>query len=364
MQPALTIRNLRVRPVSVPVRIQPVAATGAIPTMPLVLIDLETDQGITGRAYLFAVTPLAQKPVVEALNGLAGLIKGDAVAPFEIDAKLKKRLTLLDTPGVFGLALAGIDMAAWDAAAQARGVPLVTLLGGQPRPVKAYNSCGLWVGDVAKLPDQAAQLLAEGNFNAVKLRLGRDDFSQDLAAVRAVKARIGDSVTLMCDFNQRLTYNEAIRRGRALDDEGLYWIEEPVRHDDYAGAAKIAAQVKTPIQIGENLLTSFELLQALEARAMDFVMPDVQRIGGVTGWLRAAALAHAYGMEMSSHLFPEVSSHLLAVTPTCHYLEYVDWAAPILEEPAVVRDGHLGIADKPGTGIAWNEAAVAKFMVQ
>jgi len=364
MQAALTIRNLRVRPVSVPVRIQPVAATGAIPTMPLVLIDLETDQGITGRAYTFAITPLAQKPVVEALNGLAGLIQGDPVAPFEIDAKLKKRLTLLDTPGVFGLALAGIDMAAWDAVAQARGVPLVTLLGGHPRPVKAYNSCGLWVGDVAKLPDQAAQLLAEGNFNAVKLRLGRDDFAQDLAAVRAVKARIGDSVTLMCDFNQRLTYNEAIRRGRALDDEGLYWIEEPVRHDDYAGAAKIAAEVKTPIQIGENLLTSFEMLQALEARAMDFVMPDVQRIGGVTGWLRAAALAHAFGMEMSSHLFPEVSSHLLAVTPTCHYLEYVDWAAPILEEPTVVRDGHVTIPDKPGTGIVWNEGAVARFIVQ
>jgi mandelate racemase len=219
------------------------------------------------------------------------------------------------------------------------------------------------VGDVAKLPDQAAQLLAEGGFNAVKLRLGRDDFAQDLAAVRAVKARIGDGATLMCDFNQRLSFNEAIRRGRALDDEGLYWIEEPVRHDDYAGAAKIAAQVKTPIQIGENLLTSFEMLQALEAQAMDFVMPDVQRIGGVTGWLRAAALAHAFGMEMSSHLFPEVSSHLLAVTPTCHYLEYVDWAAPILEEPTVVRDGHVTIPDKPGAGIAWNEAAVAKFLV-
>lgn len=364
MQDAITIRNLRVRPVSVPVRIQPVAATGAIPAMPLVLIDLETEQGITGRAYLFAITALALRPVIEALHGLAGIIQGDRVAPFEIDAKLKQRLTLLDTPGVFGLALAGIDMAAWDALAQARGVPLVTLLGGRPRAVKAYNSCGLWVGDVAKLADQAAQLLAEGNFTAVKLRLGRDDFAQDLAAVRAVKARIGDSVTLMCDFNQRLTVNDAIRRGRALDDEGLYWIEEPVRHADYAGAAKIAAQVKTPIQLGENLLTSFEMLQALEAHAMDFVMPDVQRIGGVTGWLRAAALAHAFGMEMSSHLFPEFSAHLLAVTPTCHYLEYVDWAAPILEEPSVVREGHVTIPEKAGAGIAWNEAAVAKYMVR
>jgi mandelate racemase len=363
MQTPLTIRSLRVRPVSVPARIQPVAATGAIPTMPLVLLDLETEQGITGRSYLFAVTALAVKPVVEALNGLAGLIKGDPVSPFELDAKLKKRLTLLDTPGVFGLALAGIDMCAWDALAQARGVPLVTLLGGQPRPVKAYNSCGLWVGEVAKLADQASQLLAEGGFSAVKLRLGRDDFAQDLAAVRSVKARIGDSITLMCDFNQRLTYNEAIRRGRALDDEGLYWIEEPVRHDDYAGTAKIAAEVKTPIQIGENLLNSFELVQALEARAMDFVMPDVQRIGGVSGWMRAAAITHAYGMEMSSHLFPEFSSHLLAVTPTSHWLEYVDWGSAVLKEPVQVKDGHVSITDRPGAGIEWDEEAVKRYLV-
>jgi len=363
MNNPLTIRNLRARPLMVPMRIQPVAATGAIPNAPLVLVDLETDQGLTGRSYLFAVTAIALKPVVEALNGLGTLIKGDPVVPFDLDAKLRKRLTLLDTPGVYGLALAGIDMCAWDALAQAQGVPLVTLLGGSVRPVKAYNSCGLWVGDVAKLADQASQLIEEGRFSAVKLRLGRADFAQDLAAVRAVKSRIGDGITLMCDFNQSLTWNEGIRRGRALDDEGLYWIEEPVRHNDYAGAAKIAAAVDTPIQIGENLLTSFEFVHALEAGAMDFVMPDVQRIGGVTGWMRAAAIAHGHGMEMSSHLFPELSSHLLAATPTCHWLEYVDWAAPILEQPAVVRDGHVLIPDRPGAGIAWNEAALQPYLV-
>jgi mandelate racemase len=360
---ALTIRGLRVRAVSVPARIPPLAATGSIPTIPLVLLDLETDQGVTGRAYVFAINSLALRPIVEALQGLAGLLPGEPVAPLDIDAKLRRRLTLLDTPGVFGLALAGIDMAAWDALACARDVPLAVLLGGRPRPVRAYNSCGLWVGDVAALPDQADQLLLEGGYTAIKLRLGRDDFARDLAAVRAVKARVGERAEVMCDFNQRLTVVEAIRRGRALDGEGLCWIEEPVRHDDYAGAARVAAAVQTPIQIGENLLSTFALQQALEARAMDFVMPDVQRIGGVTGWLRASALAHAHGMEMSSHLFPEVSAHLLAVTPTAHYLEFVDWAAPILEEPAVVRDGHVAIPDRPGSGVAWDEAAVARYIV-
>jgi len=148
-----------------------------------------------------------------------------------------------------------------------------------------------------------------------------------------------------------------------LDDEGLAWIEEPIRHDDYAGCARIAAELRTPVQIGENLLNTFELVKALDARAMDYVMPDVQRIGGVTGWLRAAAIAHAYGIDMSSHLFPEYSAHLLAVTPTCHWLEYMDWADPLLQEPIVIRNGHALIPDRPGSGITWNEDAVKRYAV-
>jgi mandelate racemase len=205
-------------------------------------------------------------------------------------------------------------------------------------------------------------LLAEG-FKAVKLRLGRDDFAQDLAAVRAVRQRIGDRATLMCDFNQRLTVNEAVQRGRALDDEGLYWIEEPVRHDDYAGYARIAAEVQTPIQTGENLVDTFEMAEAIAARSVELVMPDVQRIGGVTGWLRAAALAHAHGIEMSSHLFPEFSVHLLGVTPTCHWLEFMDWAEPVIQEPIRVVDGLAQIPDRPGAGLAWNEDAVGRYSV-
>ena len=259
-----------------------------------------------------------------------------------------------------GLALAGIDMAAWDALAQAHRVPLVTLLGGALKPIAAYNSTGLWLKPVDTLADEAEALLAEG-FRAVKLRLGRDDAAQDLAAVRAVKARIGERVTLMCDFNQRLTVNEAILRGRALDGEGLYWIEEPVRHDDYEGYARIAADVKTPIQTGENLVDTFEMARAIAAQSLDYVMPDVQRIGGVTGWLRAAALAHAHGIEMSSHLFPEFSVHLLGATPTCHWLEFMDWAEPVLREPLRVKDGLAQIPDRPGAGIVWNEDAVQRY---
>src|SRR5437660_3895374 len=209
-----------------------------------------------------------------------------------------------------------------------------------------------------------AQALVREGFAAVKLRLGRTSAREDLDVVRAVKDSIGPDVTLMCDFNQALSVNEAILRGRMIDEEGgLAWIEEPTRADDFAGNARIAQALDTPVQIGENFMGPEQMAQALAARACDYVMPDAQRIGGVTGWMRAAALAQAAGMEMSSHLFPEVSCHLLAVTPTCHWLEYVDWAAPILAEPLAVKDSHIMIPDVPGTGIHWNEKAVAKYLL-
>jgi mandelate racemase len=345
-----------------PIRRPPVSASGAIPTAPLVLFDLETDTGVTGRSYVFGFAPWTLDAIAHCARGLFEMVKGDLLAPVDLEGKLRGQLTLLDTPGLVGLALAGLDMAAWDALAVARGVPLVTLLGGAPRAIPAYNSTGLWIQPVAPLADEAEALLAEG-FRAVKLRVGRDDFAQDLAAVRAVKKRIGDGATLMCDFNQRLTPSEGLRRARALDGEGLYWIEEPLRHDDYEGYARIAAEVATPIQTGENLVDTFEMARAIGLRSLDFVMPDVQRIGGVTGWLRAAALAHAHGIEMSSHLFPEFSVHLLGVTPTCHWLEYMDWAAPLLQEPLRVADGVARIPDRPGAGIRWDEAAVKRCAV-
>jgi mandelate racemase len=363
MTAKLVIRNIRARPVLVPFKRSPMSASGGIPSAALVLIDLETEAGITGRSYVFGFAPWTLKPIVGCLEGLGAAIKGDACAPVDLDAKLRRQVKLLDTPGLVGIALSGIDMAAWDALAQAEGVPLVRLLGGTARPVRAYNSCGLWIQPVEKLPDEAEQLAAQGSFSAVKLRIGRDDPAHDLAAVRAVKKRVGDRITVMSDYNQRLSVNEAILRGRMLDDEGLYWIEEPVRHDDYEGYARICAELHTPIQTGENLLNPYEMAQAIALESLDYVMPDVQRIGGVTGWLRAAALAHAHGIEMSSHLFPEFSCHLLAVTPTCHWLEYMDWAAPVLQQPCQVKDGHVVIPDRPGVGIEWDEAAVKRYLL-
>ncbi|HVL36290.1 MAG TPA: enolase C-terminal domain-like protein, partial [Burkholderiales bacterium] len=230
-----------------------------------------------------------------------------------------------------------------------------------PRPVPAYNSKGLGLLELAALEREARELADEG-FGAVKLRLGRARAEDDLAALRVVREAIGPELGLMVDFNQGLSVAEALRRGRLIDEAGgVLWIEEPVRADDFAGAARIARELATPVQIGENFMGPEHMAQALAAGACDYVMPDAQRIGGVTGWMRAAALAQAAGLEMSSHLFPEASSHLLAVTPTAHWLEYVDWADPVLQSPLRPERGFVQAAERAGLGLAWDENAVRRY---
>jgi len=241
-------------------------------------------------------------------------------------------------------------------------VPLVRLLGAAPRPIPAYNSCGLGLMPADALADEAEKLLA-GGFRAIKLRLGYATLGEDLAAVHAVKRRIPGGVALMVDYNQALSAEEALARGRALDREGIAWLEEPIRHDDYAGSAMLARELAVPIQIGENFSLIAGMQAALDAQACDLVMPDLERIGGVSGWLRAAALAAERNIRMSSHLYSEMSAHLLAATPTCHFLEYMDWASPILQEPLQIVDGHAVVADQSGSGLVWNRAAVERHRV-
>ena len=148
-----------------------------------------------------------------------------------------------------------------------------------------------------------------------------------------------------------------------IDDLGLTWIEEPILYENLAGCAQLATELKTPIQIGENFYGPRDLQAALDAKACDFVMPDLMRIGGVTGWLRSAAIAATDGVPFSSHLYPEFSAHLLRVTPNAHWLEWQDWADPILQRPFPVKDGMVQIPDTPGAGIAWNEDAVKQYAV-
>jgi mandelate racemase len=360
--PLLTIRAIRSIGVEVPMTYALGTSRGVITRAPLLLIDLETEEGVTGRSYLWCYFPAAMPAIAKILEEVARVVEGERLAPADLWSKLAERFALIGVQGIVRMAMAGFDVAAWDALAIAAGWPLAMLIGSSPKRIPAYNSCGLGLMAPGEVADEAEKLLARG-FRAVKLRLGYPTLAEDLAALRAVKKRIGSEIAVMVDYNQALSLAQALERGRALDQEGIYWLEEPIRHDDYAGNATLVRELETPIQIGENFSESSAMAVALAAGAADYVMPDLERIGGVTGWLRAAALAATHRIAMSSHLFPEVSAHLLAATPTAHFLEYMDWADRILAQPLEIMDGFAVVPQRPGNGLTWDAKAVEKYRI-
>src|SRR5437867_7060346 len=357
----LTLKSVRARPVVVPLKRPVVSKVGLFQDWPLILIDLYTHEGVVGHSYLAPYIKQSARYLVPAIEGLAQAAKGQPVAPFDGYRRGVGSLHLVGREGVSMIAVSGLDMAAWDALAKAAVMPLAVVLGGSTGPVPAYNSNGLWLTEVAGLADEARALVAEGGFKALKLRLGRDKLADDLAAIEAVRSAAGADIKLMVDFNQGLSLGDALHRCHTLDRQGLYWFEEPIIYDNLAGYAQLAGELTTPVQLGENFYGPRALHQALSMGAGDYVMPDLMRIGGVTGWMRAASIAGAAGVEMSTHLYPEFSAHLMRVTETAHWLEWQDWADPILAAPFEVKDGFLMIPNRPGAGVEWDEDAVRRY---
>lgn len=336
-------------------------AVGRMDEAPLLLIDLETNSGVVGRSYLFGYQRFTLPPLASLVSSLGSMVEGAELAPVDLDAGLRSRFTLFGDRGLAGMALSGVDMAAWDALAVAAGRSLVELLGGSRRRVRAYLSLGMLREEEGI--SEALRAVDEG-WTGLKIKIGWPTLEEDVAVVRAVRARLPEGFSLMVDYNQSLSVAEAVRRCSALDDEGLAWIEEPVRAADFEGAATVAAEARTPIQIGENFMGVFEMSSALAAGACDLVMPDPQHIGGITGWMRAAAVAAAAGVPCSGHIFIEPTAHLLAVTPTCDWLEWMDLASAVLAQPYVVKDGFVTAPDAPGLGLEWNTAAVESYRIQ
>ena len=354
-----TIRSLHARPVLAPMPRPLRTASGAIPAAPLVLIDVQTDQDVIGRAYIFCYTPLVLKPLCTFLSDLAGLIVGKMVAPADRFLDLSQAFRLLGRQGLVGMALSGLDMALWDALGRAADRPVAELLGGTARPVPAYDSFGL----VDPVADRAMLEASIGaGFQAIKIKIGERSGAEDAAMVRAVRDILGADVQLMVDLNQSQSAMEAIRRIERLAAYDLTWVEEPVAAEDLEGHARVRAASPVPVQTGENWWFPADMTRAVAARACDMAMPDLMKIGGITGWLRAMALAEAASLPLSSHLFIEASAHALAVSPTCHYLEYLDMAGAILAEPVRPIDGMI-TARGPGLGMVWDENALARFVV-
>lgn len=356
---SLTFKSVRARPVLLTLKRPVVARIATITEWPVILIDVATEEGIVGRSYLEPYVAKAMKYLVPALHDLGAMLSGRPLSPIELFGLARRSLHFVGYEGLSMIAVSGLDMAAWDALAKAAGLPLCVLLGGSVGPVRAYNSNGLWLKEPAAVAAEAAELRDEGAFTGLKLRLGRERPRDDLATIAAVREAVGEDMQLMIDFNQGLNLAEALHRCHMIDELGLAWIEEPIVYDDLDGCAQLAAELETPLQIGENFYGPRELMKALQRKACDLVMPDFMRIGGVTGWLRAAAVAGTAGVPISTHLYPEVGAHVMRVSETAHWLEWQDWADPVLRRPYEIKDGMLHIPDVPGVGLEWDEDAVA-----
>jgi mandelate racemase len=355
----MKISRFQIQTVSVPLPEPHRTASGVVAASPLVLLTVETDAGVTGQSITFTYTPAALKPVADLMHGMEALVAGQLVAPAALYDMLQARFRLLGTQGLVGMALAGIDMALWDALAREHELALHALLGAALRPLKCYGAIGY---DGAAGSARVAEHWAARGFHGVKAKIGYPTLREDLDAVRAMRSAIGPDTALMVDYNQSLSPLEAAARLRALDAEGLAWIEEPVLAHDYAALASLARDTATPLQAGENWWGPADFRHAFDAGAHDLVMPDVMKCGGVTGWQRVAALAQLHGTPLSNHLWSEVSAQLLCATPTAHWLEYADWWNPILKNPLSVEAGMASVDGVIGSGVEFDSSAVQRYL--
>lgn len=334
-------------------------ASGTLEVAPLVLIDIESNDGVTGSTYIFSYTPAALDPLADLTRNIIDGLVGEGADPDAVFTLLDTRFRLLGNQGLVAMAISGIDMALWDAEAKRAEKPLCELTGYIRKPIRVYDSLGQMPPDETAREVEAS---LERGFRAFKVKAGNPDPSVDIAVVRAIKQVAGPDVWVAMDFNQAFSVDEAVRRVKMLDAEGLAWIEEPVHMTDLNGHAVLRNEVQTPVQTGENWWGVADMQKAIAAGACDYAMPDVMKIGGVTGWLRAAKLAERKSVPVASHLFVEISAHLLNATPTAMILEWFDIASTMVAESPDIDEGNVLPSSTPGIGVKWNEKAIERII--
>jgi mandelate racemase len=360
----MMIEEIRSRAVSVPLEIPIVSAIRQSERVELVVIDVLAQGGIVGQSYLQAFGVPQARAIQSLIEYLGSVLRGEnALATQRCYKVMQRAINLLGPAGLATFALSGIDCALWDILGKVTNTPVGMLLGAWGDRCSAYQSAGLWLDPPGPaLGEEAHRLLAQG-FGAIKMRVGRPEVDKDFEAARLIRDHIGPGPALLIDANQAWSVRTAIAAGRVLATMQPFWLEEPVDHDDLSGHAEIARALDVPIATGENTYLPQGFHALLQAGACDIVMPDVQRVGGVTGWMRVAALAEAHRIPIASHLFPEISIHLLVASPTAHMLEYMPWAQPIMAETLVIENGAVVLPPRPGLGLVFDEQAIERYAV-
>ncbi len=359
----MKITRLRTQVVHLPITPPILTAFGAIRSADCVLTFLDTDEGITGEGLVFSINNARLGVIHEMIRNLEDLVLGlDPRLGGSLNATAWKDLNFLGYEGVSIVGLAAIDNALWDLRGKAAGLNVAHLIGACRPAQKTYASGGLWLGSsIDDLQKEAAGFVARG-FKAMKTRVGPTDPEKMVERVAAVREAIGPDIGLMVDANQQMSVKQAIRIGRMMEELNLTWFEEPVICHDHEGEAQIAAALDTPIASGETVYTHRGIHQMLEARSADILMPDLQRMGGPTEFLKAGHLCEAYHIPCASHLFPEMSLALLASLPGGHYLEHMPWFESIYKERIELdANGDAIVSDRPGWGFSFDPEAITRF---
>ena len=330
-----------------------------------VLVFLESDAGLVGEGLVFALNNQRLAVIHEMVRSLEPLVIGlDPELGGSFSARAFRDIGFLGRSGVAVIGIAGVDNALWDLRGKAAGLNVARLIGACTTAVPTYHSGGLWIGrTIDELQREAAEFAAQG-WRAMKMRIGKPRAEDDVARVRAVREAIGPDIGLMVDSNQQLTVPRAIRLGRMLEEFNLTWFEEPIPYHDHTGEAEIAAALDMPVASGETEYTSRGMFEMLRQRSADILMPDLQRMGGPTEFLKAAHIAEAFNVPVSSHLFPEMNLALLAAVPNAMLLEYMPWCEPAYRERiALDAQGRAIVSDRPGWGFGFDPETIKRYAV-
>lgn len=361
----LKIERIRALPVSVPFRRPVVSSIHNINRVGLVLIEVETDQNVVGEGVLFTLNDEFLFLMCDAVERMGEALVGlDADVPEEAWDAMWRRIQFFGWSGFLLFALSGIDMALWDASARHQKRSICDLVGGTPKAVPTYASDCLFLDrSEEELVEEARGLVAEG-FGAMKVRVGSGSLETDVRRVGLVREAIGDTVKLMADANQALTADAAIALGKALEDFGLTWFEEPIPPYDFDGYARLKSAVRVPIATGESNYTMLDFRALADRHAADVLMPDYSRVGGLTQMLKVARLAEERGLAFSPHLYPEHSVSAVAATSSGTFVEMMPWFAPIFRERLVLENGQVSVPERPGFGFSFDPAAVERYRVE
>lgn len=360
----MKITALKTQLVNLPLR-QPVkTAIHDIESVGCVLLTLETDAGLVGESYVFTINAVRLKTFEEMIRGFSHqLLQQDPHYVGAIWQNIWNEINPTGHKGVTISALSAIDTACWDLIGKAADKPLHQLFGATRDRIKTYASGGLWLTQsIDELLTEAAQFI-DGGFRAMKLRLGSDNQADDVERVKQLREAVGPKIDLMVDLNQALTPKQAIRLGHALQEFNLEWIEEPVSANDLRGHAQVTRALQTAVASGETEYTRFGMQDMIAHQACDILMPDLQRIGGLSEMLRVAAIASAHHLPISTHIFTEHSLSIAGSAANCISVEHIPWFTELFNEEMILENGDILIPQRPGTGFSFNQAAIAKYKI-